>query len=133
MSIKTLIWVIAEIAIVFILLSLPGSSFHTPSKWFGDFPIDKLVHVCLFGSLSFSFFIHFENTKYRPLKTVRAKALVLIFCILYGIGMEFYQKYFVPSRGFEVNDMLADAIGAILALPLFNWIKNVLANKSSKE
>jgi VanZ family protein len=124
MSIKTLIWVITEIVIVFILLSLPGNSFHASSKWFGDFPIDKLVHVCLFGSLSFSFFLHFEKTKYKQLKTVRAKAIVLIFCIVYGIGMEFYQKYFVPTRGFEVNDMVADAVGAILALPLFNLINN---------
>jgi VanZ family protein len=131
MSIKTFIWVVAEIAIVFILLSLPGSSFHTPSKWFGDFPIDKLVHVCLFGSLSFSFFVHFEKMNYKQLKTVRAKAIVLIFCIVYGIGMEFYQKYFVPTRGFEVNDMLADAVGAILALPLFNWINNKFLKKLS--
>jgi len=131
MSIKTFIWVVAEIAIVFILLSLPGSSFHTPSKWFGDFPIDKLVHVCLFGSLSFSFFVHFEKTNYKQLKTVRAKAIVLIFCIVYGIGMEFYQKYFVPTRGFEVNDMLADAVGAILALPLFNWMNNKFLKKHS--
>jgi len=131
MSIKTFIWVVAEIAIVFILLSLPGSSFHTPSKWFGDFPIDKLVHICLFGSLSFSFFVHFEKMNYKQLKTVRAKAIVLIFCIVYGIGMEFYQKYFVPTRGFEVNDMLADAVGAILALPLFNWINNKFLKKDS--
>jgi len=131
MSIKTFIWVVAEIAIVFILLSLPGSSFHTPSKWFGDFSIDKLVHVCLFGSLSFSFFVHFEKMNYKQLKTVRAKAIVLIFCIVYGIGMEFYQKYFVPTRGFEVNDMLADAVGAILALPLFNWMNNKFLKKHS--
>ncbi len=129
MSIKTFIWVVIEIVMVFILLSLPGNNFHTQSKWFGDFPIDKLVHVCLFGSLSLSFFIHFEKTNYPPLKKVRAKALVLIFCILYGIGMEFYQKYFVPSRGFEVNDMLADAIGAILSLPLFYWLNNTILIK----
>jgi VanZ family protein len=36
--------------------------------------------------------------------------------------MEYYQKYFVPSRGFEVADMLADTFGAILALPIFNFI-----------
>lgn len=130
MSIKTFIWVVAEIGIIFILLSIPGSSFHTPSKWFGDFPIDKLIHICLFGSLAFSFFVLFENAKYKQLKSVRAKAYVLIFCILYGIGMEFYQKYFVPTRGFEVNDMLADAIGAILALPLFNWIRKSIRFKT---
>jgi VanZ family protein len=121
---KTLLWVISEIAIVFILLSLPSSSFHTQSKWFGDFPIDKLIHVILFGSLALSFFVHFEKSRHSYLRTVRAKALVLIFCMLYGIGMEFYQKYFVPSRGFEISDMLADTIGALLAVPAITWLKH---------
>ncbi|MEN9697072.1 MAG: hypothetical protein RLZ56_493 [Bacteroidota bacterium] len=123
---KTLFWVIAEIVVVFLLLSMPGSSFHTTSKWFGDFPIDKLVHIVLFGSLAMSFFVHFEQSTNPRLQTVRAKALVLIFCILYGIAMEFYQKFFVPSRGFEVSDMLADAIGAILAIPMLSWTKKML-------
>ena len=126
---KTLLWVVAEIVLVFFLLSIPGNQFHTPSKWFGDFPIDKLVHIVLFGSLALSFFAHFEQSKNQYLQSVRAKALVLIFCILYGIGMEFYQKYFVPSRGFEVSDMLADAIGAILAVPVFSWL-NQKINKA---
>lgn len=117
----TLLWVIAEIVAIFILLSLPGSNFQNHAKWFGDFPMDKLVHILLFGSLAFSFFIHFEKNNKYHLQTVRAKALVLLFCILYGIGMEFYQKYFVPSRGFEASDMLADAIGSILAVPFFYW------------
>jgi VanZ family protein len=50
------------------------------------------------------------------------KAIALIICILYGIGMEYYQKYYVPSRGFDVLDMLADAIGALSALPLFELL-----------
>jgi VanZ family protein len=129
MSMKTLFGVVAEIVLIFILLTIPGNQFHTPSKWFGDFPIDKLVHIVLFGSLALSFFFHFEKSKNQYLQSVRAKALVLIFCILYGIGMEFYQKYFVPSRGFEVSDMLADAIGAILAVPVFSWL-NQKINKA---
>lgn len=129
MSIKRLGWVVGEIIIVFVLLSLPGNSFHTQSKWFGDFPIDKLVHIGLFGSLAFSFFVYFEKSNSPKFKSVRASAYVLIFCILYGIGMEYYQKYYVPTRGFDVNDMLADAVGAILALPIFNWTKKVLLKK----
>jgi VanZ family protein len=131
MSIKTWLWVVAEIAIIFILLSLPGSTFQEQARWYGDFPIDKLVHICLFGSLAFSFFFHFEKSKYKQLKTVRAKAYTLLFCIVYGIGMEYYQKYFVPTRGFEVSDMLADAVGALLALPTFNWIKTKLSISSN--
>ena len=121
---KTRLWVIAEIVIIFVLLSLPGNSFHTSSNWFGNLPIDKIVHVGLFGSLSFSFFYHFEKSNQQKYKSVRAKAYVLIFCMLYGIAMEYYQKYYVPSRGFEVADMLADTLGAIIALPIFTWLLN---------
>lgn len=130
MSIKTFGWVVGEIIIIFILLSLPGNNFQTSSKWFGNFPIDKLVHCCLFGSLAFSFFFHFEKSNSKIFKSVRAKAYVLIFCILYGIAMEYYQKYYVPTRGFDVNDMLADALGALLALPLFNWAMRAMVNKN---
>jgi len=125
---KTLFWVVAEVLLVFVLLSLPGDNFSSHAKLFGDFPIDKLVHVLLFGSLSMSFFVYFERGNKPFLKTVRAKALILIVCILYGISMEYYQKYYVPSRGFEVADMLADAVGAILALPLFEKIKKMGSN-----
>jgi VanZ family protein len=122
MAKKTLVWVIAEVVIIFILLSLPGSSFHKTANWFGPLPIDKIVHIGLFGSLAFSLFYHFEKLKAERHKTVRTKAFILISCMLYGIAMEYYQKYFVPSRGFEVADMLADTIGAILALPIFTWL-----------
>ncbi len=120
---KILLWVIAELLVIFILLSMPSSGFSNTSKWFGDLPIDKVVHILLFCSLACSFFFYFEASNFRFLKTIRVKAWVLIFCILYGIGMEYYQKYFVPSRGFEVSDMLADAIGALLALPLYSFIR----------
>jgi len=129
---KTLLLVIAEIVIIFVLLSLPGSSFHTTSYWLDTLHADKIVHIGLFGSLAFSFFCYFEQSKFKQLRTVRAKAYALIFCILYGIGMEFYQKYFVPTRGFEVADMLADAIGALLALPIFTWLLNKSIIKFSK-
>ncbi|NCW11949.1 MAG: hypothetical protein EBV82_02080 [Chitinophagia bacterium] len=124
---KTLFWVVAEVLLVFILLSLPGDNFSSHAKLFGAFPIDKLVHIILFATLAMSFFVHFEGSTKAYLKTVRAKALVLIFCIVYGIGMEYYQKYFVPSRGFEVADMLADAVGAIIALPIFEKFKKIYA------
>jgi hypothetical protein len=125
-SIKTLLWVIAEFVLVFILLSLPGNDLNDHTSWISKIMAlpyaDKVVHMGLFGSLALSLFFHFEmltNTRY---KTTRAKALALIICILYGIGMEYYQKYYVPTRGFDVLDMLADAIGALGALPLFQLL-----------
>lgn len=120
---KALLWVVGEILIIFILLSMASSDFSTTPKWFHNLPVDKIIHMILFGTLAFSFFYYFEQSAVKSLKTTSAKAYVLIFCILYGIGMEYYQKYFVPSRGFEVSDMLADAIGAILALPVFLFVR----------
>ena len=31
--------------------------------------------------------------------------------LVYGIGMEFIQKYFVPNRSFDLWDIMADAAG----------------------
>lgn len=122
-SIKTLFWVIAEFVLVFVLLSLPGNDFNDHTSWISkimSLPFaDKVVHMGLFGSLALSVFFHLEMLTNTRFKTTRAKAIALIICILYGIGMEYYQKYYVPSRGFEVLDMLADAMGALCALPLF--------------
>ena len=121
---KYLIWVIAEIALVFVLLSLPGSNFTDRTGWLHLLPIDKIVHVILFGSLAWSFFYFFDHASIQALKSIRAQAWAMILCIVYGIAMEYYQKWYVPSRGFEIEDMIADAAGVLLALPLYHlWKK----------
>ena len=123
---KLLIWVIAEIILVFLILTSPIDISNQTSHWFDGLPIDKMIHIVLFGSLALSILAYFQYSNILGLKTIRAKALALIFCILYGIGMEYYQKYFVPSRSFDVIDMLADAMGALLALPFFNRVKHFI-------
>lgn len=121
---KNLIWVIVELLLIFVLLSLPGNNFKVKTYWFQTLPIDKMVHIVLFASLALSIFSLFEYSHYQSLKTIRAKAFAMLFCIVFGIAMEYYQKYFVPTRGFEVTDMLADAAGTLLALPIFDkWRK----------
>ena len=131
-SFKTFVWVIFEFVLIFILLSMPSSG--EPGKgWISyllELPFaDKIIHVGLFGSLALSLFFHLEQYSNISFRSTRTKALSLILCIVFGIGMEFYQKYFVPSRGFEVGDMLADAMGAILALPFFNMVKRFIQPK----
>jgi hypothetical protein len=132
-SLKTLVWVIFEFVLIFVLLSMPGSDIRGTS-WMSvilNLPYaDKIVHMGLFGSLALSIFFHFEQYSNTSLQSTRVKALTLIVCILYGIGMEFYQKYFVPTRSCDVIDMLADAIGALLALPLFDMVKHYIQPKA---
>ena len=131
-SFKTFVWVIFEFVLIFILLSMPAG--NTPGDdWISyllQLPYaDKIIHVGLFGSLALSLFSHFEQYSNISFRSTRTKALSLIACILYGIGMEFYQKYFVPSRSLDVIDMLADAMGALLALPFFNMVKHYIQPK----
>ncbi len=132
-SFKTLVWVIFEFVLIFILLSMPGSDIQGTS-WISiilHLPFaDKIIHIGLFGSLALSLFFHFEQYSNISFRSTRTKALSLILCIVFGIGMEFYQKNFVPSRGFEVGDMLADAMGALLALPFFNLVKYYIQPKA---
>jgi VanZ family protein len=131
-SFKTFVWVIFEFVLIFILLSMPGSDIQGTS-WISiilHLPFaDKIIHIGLFGSLALSLFFHLEQYSNISFRSTRTKALSLILCIVFGIGMEFYQKYFVPSRGFEVGDMLADAMGALLALPFFNMVKHYIQPK----
>ena len=132
-SYKTLAWVIFEFVLIFILLSTPSSGGSGIVASILSLPFaDKVIHMILFGSLALSVFSHFEQYSNSAFQSIRTKALALIACISYGIGMEFYQKYFVPSRGFEVGDMLADAIGALLALPFFSMVKQFVQPKDKK-
>ncbi len=105
----TVIWA----AIIFILLTIPGSSI--PSEGLFGLPdLDKIVHVFIFGTLvvlwSRYAIFRFSNQK-NPVIMV---AIVLLSC-LFGVGMEYFQKYFEPSRSFDPGDMAADAIGSVLA------------------
>ncbi len=113
------LWLIAEIIFIFYMLTIPGNNLPRVNYW-GQ---DKIIHIILFGSLMYAALFHFDQMDSSFVKTTRARALTMIFCILYGIGMEFYQKYFVPTRGFEVSDMLADAAGVIMSLPIYQKLK----------
>lgn len=113
------LWLIAEIIFIFYMLTIPGNNLPRVNYW-GQ---DKIIHIILFGSLMYVALFHFDQMDSSFVKTTRARALTMIVCILYGIGMEFYQKYFVPTRGFEVSDMLADAAGVIMSLPIYQKLK----------
>ncbi len=37
-------------------------------------------------------------------------------CLIYGIAMEFVQRYLVVNRSFDITDILADALGSVLGV-----------------
>jgi len=100
--------------IIFILLALPGDML--PSETHTDIPnLDKGVHIILFGCFVFLWSFYYAARENR--NTLNRK-LIIIFVIacLYGIGMEYVQKYFIPNRDFDIYDIAADIAGAALGL-----------------
>ena len=97
-------------ALIFVLLSLPGSELPEAPH----FPLfDKMIHVFLFGT-----HVYLWNRYLAPRagsdRRVWVFFLTFLISSLYGIGMEYYQKYFVPNRGYETGDMIADITGALI-------------------
>lgn len=101
-----LIWSV----IIFILLIIPGKDLPQAPP----VPIlDKLIHFFLFAMLAF-IWCRYYGYRLPPQKVVGIFFLVFIISCIYGIAMEFIQKYFVPNRGFEWGDIAADMVGAFV-------------------
>jgi hypothetical protein len=76
---------------------------------------DKIVHAILFGMNVLFWGWHFEinqreNTR---LKLIYIGDTVIV--ILLGVVLEYIQLYFIPNRSFDINDIVADSVGAVLA------------------
>jgi VanZ family protein len=109
---------IAWTIIVLILLTLPGSMLPQ-EKAFSIPNFDKLVHMGLFGGFVLLWSLYF-NKKI----TNQKKLLVIFFRIfiiggVYGATTEFIQRY-IPSRDFDIADILADVVGAAIAYGIAN-------------
>jgi len=100
---------------IFILLIIPGKELpagpELPS-------FDKIIHMVLFGVQVWlwSYYIK-HGTNFSPHLWIFL--LIFLLSCLYGIGMEYYQRYFVLNRAFETGDILADIIGSAIAFLLF--------------
>lgn len=78
-----------------------------------DMPIassDKLAHFVVYGGLAAIVSVGLRRSNERV--STRVQFLMpLVFASLYGVSDEIHQA-FVPSREFDLFDMIADALGA---------------------
>lgn len=99
--------------VIFVLLSLPGSSFPEHGI-LGKWQLDKIVHAGIFGIfvvLWHAWYAMRSSSDRQGL--LKGAFLFFLAGAAYGAGMEFYQKYFT-SREFETADIVADSVGAAL-------------------
>lgn len=119
--IPAIIWVI----ITTVLLVMPGPDI--PSVSFLDkIYFDKWVHAGLFGGMIFLFAYPFIK---NFTATKRLLIYVAIVCTLYGVIMEYVQKYFAFERDFDYFDMVADAVGCIIGYFVALALKGKLDKK----
>ncbi|MGZ5220061.1 MAG: VanZ family protein [Chitinophagaceae bacterium] len=94
-----------------VLMTLPASAFPR-EKWYTQIPMfDKWVHLGLFGVMAVLLcWGVYKEKKSRKLKQDFIRMGVI--CLIYGITMEFVQRFLIPNRSFDIGDIIADGAGA---------------------
>lgn len=104
-------------AFIFLLSSQPGSSLEDTETFFDFIPAaDFFAHVFLYFVLAA--LVHAALRIYLPKRKNLLAVDTVIFCLLYGVSDEFHQG-FVPGRSVSAVDLLADVLGAALAVTLW--------------
>jgi VanZ family protein len=103
---------------IFILIATltPGKSLPSSSL----FKFDKLIHISIFGMFAWLvlrayFLSHVGRTNKSEFIVY---AIVCVATILFGISIECMQQ-FIPDRGADIYDVLANSIGIVCAQVLF--------------
>jgi len=111
---------ITWLVIMSILFFLPGSAFPS-ENWLDWIYLDKWVHIGLFAVLIFLWRSSFdwEVNNYN--------LLLLFSALLYGLMVEFIQRYWIPNRSFDLYDVLSDMTGSVLGLLI--WLRVHRKNK----
>jgi hypothetical protein len=95
--------------LITILFVLPGSEFPE-EDWFHRVYLDKWVHSGFFFLLVYLFAVPLIGRGIN--NSAKWLFRITMLAIVYGIIIEFIQKWWIPGRSFDVTDMIFDIIGA---------------------
>lgn len=101
--------------LVLFLICLPENELPAKHGWLDITYLDKLVHVIMFATLTFLFLQPIaDSDMYKKIKRHYFIRICLAMCI-WGITTEFIQKFYIPSRSFDLFDWAADSVGIAAA------------------
>ena len=103
---------VAWFFIVLILMCLPGEDLP-PTDWLHINFLDKWLHTLVFGFLVFLFCWPFHKSVFNGTERRYYFIKITIAVSLWGLTIEFIQKYFIPGRSFDLLEWVADSIGAL--------------------
>ena len=113
-------------AVLFHMSSKPGTDL--PSLFYGS---DKILHTIAYAALGCSFSFWFKPALWKKFP-IRIALVVFLLTVLYGVSDEFHQS-FTPGRFVSGYDLIADGIGAILAIVAYRYYLKVVFFKSPKD
>jgi VanZ family protein len=99
--------------LISVLFFLPGSALPKEPP-FGIRHFDKYVHAGFFALLLFLWRFYFSTA-------LKYSYLLLFVALLYGLGVEAVQHYFIANRSFDLGDVAADMAGAVAGLLIWGW------------
>ncbi|MEM6395566.1 MAG: VanZ family protein [Bacteroidota bacterium] len=106
-----LIWAI----VLLVASTLPKGNLPKLNFWSDIVSPDKAAHALFYGVFAVLLFLLL-----RPM-TKRAMLWAFALATGYGAGMEFLQAWMGKGRAFELADMLANGLGALLAVVLLHY------------
>ena len=104
---------IAWFFIVALLVFMPGKEVPNVS-WFSIPHFDKIVHAGMFGGITLLFCLPYFTAPYSLKYKLNQVTRIALAAIVWGIAVEFIQKYFVAGRSFEWIDWAADSAGVLI-------------------
>lgn len=83
-----------------------------------NFPsIDKIVHFCFHFGFTISWILFFKKElKGKGADDYKAYLISFIFSVFFGITIEILQSALTVTRASDVTDVLANALGAVVAV-----------------
>ncbi len=88
---------------------------------------DKLFHAMAYAIFTISWFFAFHcNVKLKKIKAVTYAALL---SVTFGMLMEILQGIMTRNREADLNDVIANAIGTIIAVIVITTLKRGVKNE----
>ncbi|MBW1654089.1 VanZ family protein [Flavobacterium quisquiliarum] len=83
-----------------------------------NFPsLDKIVHFCFHFGFTISWILFFKKElKGKEADDYKAYLISFIFSVFFGITIEILQNALTVTRAADISDVLANALGAFMAV-----------------
>lgn len=92
---------------------------------------DKIAHTLMFGFLSVVMLLDWQRARaWRPVP-VAGVCIAAVASASLGVAVEYMQRAMHAGRGFEVADMMADGVGAVLAALVW-WLMQSRWSRESR-